>query len=1850
MATVTLFTGNAPHGLVQYITSRYVSHMLRCYVKVDNFPKEYQISNRMKRLRESHFDLISLGYSAFVLHRNHLAHEPYEVDTGDFIFNDYHQFLCETITNKNALEVLRKYIRTAFVAYFDEIIEFNSTSYLLEDEDIDMQGTKEMLASIANWVSATCTKAIDWTVEKIVDSFKMHFNGVVEKYCPIGVQVCGWISNVWDKVTAWIAEVIESVSWFLKGTKELIVWGVCILASSCAIGVLEKALVGLGFLSGGMDLVKTFLTGSVLTGSFMCLKGFKSEEQVTFATMVSLMAGVVSTVITAAFGCPTIVVAQSGPTELLEMAATSLNNFCNTTLVSMGKTCQAINQISTCATNLKSLAGKIFSCLQNFVWQMFGMESRFLRDASLMFEEDLDKWLKDIAKAQDTFLAKAYATQDDMMQMQVLIKKGQNMRQKVLSTSTKLSPVLSSTIVKGVDAIEKLLRDATIQGVKAVRKLPFVVYAHGKSRVGKTLVVNKLISDFQQHFNLPSDTVYSRNPVDSYWSGYRRQPIILIDDFGAVECDPSMEAQLIPLVSSAPYPLTMASVEEKGLLFDSKFIFCSSNRLEPSPESKVHDDEAFRNRRHVLIDVTLNPNVPYDASDVTKNQIYTILKYDCNQYIRVAEFHSYGDLLAYCLTAWEGHDMEQTQNLESDYQEPKLDTDFDKFEHLLNMAVTYNTPLKELQALMKMREEQEAQFVHFVSFRRDNKLWHYALNGKMQICEWKQEVTPEEEKVLEAKSERLLLQSYKVLRYSENTNLVIKTHLDVLAREDSYDEKMNFIGVVGNPNYHAQIKPIIDKMPSWQRLIMCGMGAMLSRKKESTWYSTVIEGMKDVMYTMYSKEIEDWPIGLKVVSGVVLASIAGAGFWKLFDVLKNAGNGGAFAGAAAVEFAVGQSRKPNRYDVAQYKYRNVPLTRRAWAQGTMPIEHATAAIMTKIKASLQYGRTEVQIVILPGRRFLGYSHFFKKLTGNLMVQIHTANKSYWHTFKASNMEYFENSELCLYTDGSLEDIPSSCWDLFCWDFESKQMDSFPAEFLSCKPALGTGAPEPQWAPIDVKLRTKCLEIRDGDYIRRVPMYLEYAAPTVNFDCGSLVVAKVGTTYQVVGIHVAGHNNTLGFASLLPPVAPVVQAQCAQKYFNFYAQEEEVRDGIAMIGELKEGVWIPLPTKTALQETPELWHLDTPCDKYPSILSNDDERLKISGCTDYDPFSSGVLKYAEPMGVLNQELLTEVADEIVEIWFDCVENDESFEEVSMAEALNGIEGVSYMERIPLATSEGFPHILSRKNGEKGKGRFVEGDGIEMYLIPDTSVTRALDELEADLENHVPTLVGIECPKDEKLPYRKVFQKPKTRCFTILPMEYNLLVRRKFLRFVRFIMRRRDKLACQVGINPYSMEWSELAGRLLEKGNNVLCCDYSSFDGLLSKQVMRSIANMINRLCGGSTRLQRERENLLLACCSRLAICKKQIWKVECGIPSGFPLTVICNSIFNEILIRYSYKAILREQKVPKMISLSFDDYVTLVTYGDDNLISVHGAVKPYFDGTKLKHFLAKLNITITDGKDKTSEHLLFRKLEECDFLKRGFLQRSTILWDAPEEKASLWAQLHYVNTNNLELHEAYKVNLVSVLRELYMWDPKESASFRRKALRTVSWLDKSDVPTMEQIGEFYAIQRQQKLPDSADSMDLLTQKENLGPILAPKGKQHGFEFSDQVRTVNLSEHGYEEAAENEVWFICNTMYPQNRLPCNVIPINWQQGVGRGGLPTQHWMEANVFRKNCNIRKLFESSLKEEKKVVVASRDAILPCNVLALLLMAQAGIIRREVSNAALTKIIEQVKTLGFLPKEVPMAF
>nr|AQX36234.1 polyprotein [Bean rugose mosaic virus] len=1843
--------------LVSHVETHKVSVLLECYCATFKETDGVMVCS----LKKNHSKFVYLGYLAFIVEMSKLVEEDWEVEDDYLVLELYAQFLTSMVSHSKGLVKLRAYIRAAIMEQVGFTLEFDPYMKDMAAHDtVEAQGLCQIALNIARWVPTQVRKCVDFGADCIIDAFKKHFDKILVQYCAEAYTVCSWITNVWEMIKNWIREAMQSVDWFLSGCQELLTWGMCIIASSCALGLLEKIMITLGLISESFDLVGIFVR-SAIVGAFIVTSrttgAFKTPELVTMAaTAVGVVAQAMTSVFSMKGKDDTTAEPQAGVVEMLESLATNLTKCTDNALLSVGKSASAFNQICTAATTIKGLAGKVIGAISNFVRNYLGLSSSMLSDAGVVFSQDVDGWLKQISWQQDQFLLKAYVSQDELLALRALICKGEQLRSMLIKGDTRVSPAVSMLISRGCDELSKLMRDAAMHSVSQIRKIPFVVNAQGESRVGKTLVINKLTDDIVEFLGLDEHSVYSRNAADQYWSGYKRLPIVVMDDFGAVTTEPSAEAQFIPLISSAPHPLNMAALEEKGMHFDSQLVMCSSNFLDCSPESKVRDEMAFRTRRNVLIKVRLDANVPYSEDDFTQNQIYEILEWFHDHYIVKETFTKYVDLLAYVTTEWERHTKEQEANLSKMRAGKNTPDVFTSFQDLVRLATVLSQSSKFMGERMRQTDNR-VQFLRCVDGKGSvHHLW-VEPNGEISITDGTLD-NLDDELQSERDAGKMLTKIYQYLKYHQGTNMLARAHLDSLVYNTAYDGSFKFTGTIGSPAFFAQIKHSIDGLPQWQRAVLCSLGLYMQRTSKKSWYHTLRDTVKQGIETMYKEDIANWPTPLKVIVGITLATMVGTSFWQIFSLLRDSGTGTQFIGNAALAFSgkggveqvEAQSWQPNRQNFTQGKYKNMPITRRKWAQAQMSLDQSVMSIMSHCKASLKFGDQVHQIMLLPGRRFFAYRHLAEVLTQPMMINIETDKGSYNHAYDPKCFQFFDESELALYTNGTLEDIPHSSNKLICWDPEKElPAGSFRAELLSCKYDVDTRTFLPEWAEIDATLHKEPVDIMSGTYINKQAICLKYKAATVPLDCGSLVIATINKQKKIVGIHVAGDGKN-GYATLIQWVPEEVQAQSAEKYFNFFPEVINATEGVSQVGMLEKGVILPLPKKTNLVETPEEWHLDTPCDKVPSVLTVKDPRLQNTEHAIYDPYISGIQKYAVPMEPLDQELLEEVGQDIVEQWFECTEEGETFEEVDLSVAINGIEDLEYMERIPFATSEGFPHVLSRTAGEKGKKRFVQGVGETFELVPGTSVQIAYEEMIKTLEMGPPTLVGIECPKDEKLPLRKVFTKPKTRCFTILPMEYNLIVRQKFLTFVRFIMRNRSKLPCQVGINPYSNEWTDLAHRLREKGNNILCCDYSSFDGLLTKQVMQIMAAMINKLCGGGPKLCRERENLLLACCSRYAICRGSVWKVECGIPSGFPLTVICNSIFNEMLIRYSYKSLMRSSKAPPIFTGNFEKLVTLVTYGDDNLISVSDQVKGFFNGEKLKHFLAEKSIIITDGKDKTLPFLFFRELEDCDFLKRGFKKLSSVNWVAPIEKESLWSQLHYVNAGSLEMNRAYLVNLNNVLVELYLHSKDEAQDLRRKALHRVSHLRHTEVLNVSQIELFHASQRDMNRPFSMDAVDDLM---NVDLISCGKGVfvESVFEISDKAVFRDLSSYSRADVnKETEFCVLGNTFYPNQLLEPHEMQIRFDVGEGRGGLPTTNWLESSVKNRNSTINKRLRQAVSEKKRLVFMSRGGCYVSIIVAVLFCAKNGWIKREHSNIFLSKCMKDLKKYKFLFDECEFAF
>lgn len=120
--------------------------------------------------------------------------------------------------------------------------------------------------------------------------------------------------------------------------------------------------------------------------------------------------------------------------------------------------------------------------------------------------------------------------------------------------------------------------------------------------------------------------VYPRNSGDQHWSHYLRQTALFYDEFAQRAPTPGVsdELELIPLVSCNHFPLVGAAIADKGLSFNSKFVFMCSNRGDISPGTGLTSANAFRRRRHVCVEVSKDDNLPFRPTEPYYNQFFQL--------------------------------------------------------------------------------------------------------------------------------------------------------------------------------------------------------------------------------------------------------------------------------------------------------------------------------------------------------------------------------------------------------------------------------------------------------------------------------------------------------------------------------------------------------------------------------------------------------------------------------------------------------------------------------------------------------------------------------------------------------------------------------------------------------------------------------------------------------------------------------------------------------------------------------------------------------------------------------------------------------------------------------------------------------------------------------------------------------------------------------------------------------------------------------------------------------------------------------------------------------------------------
>lgn len=354
-------------------------------------------------------------------------------------------------------------------------------------------------------------------------------------------------------------------------------------------------------------------------------------------------------------------------------------------------------------------------------------------------------------------------------------------------------------------------------------------------------------------------------------------------------------------------------------------------------------------------------------------------------------------------------------------------------------------------------------------------------------------------------------------------------------------------------------------------------------------------------------------------------------------------------------------------------------------------------------------------------------------------------------------------------------------------------------------------------------------------------------------------------------------------------------------------------------------------------------------------------------------------------------------------------------LTLQQAVCGDVNVPYFESLNWKSSEGFPLSTHRpKSAHDKKWLFDLEEGKDGYILKKINplLNAQLSLRNKCFEQGVkPPTVYVDCLKDYRLTPAKCKIPGKTRIFSIAPVQCSIDIRMYVNDFCASIKNSRIENSIGIGINPDSMEWTQLANYLFEVGGNIITLDYSNFGPCLMSQLVAAGNEVIVQWHAhhGATPEHVKRVKWLLDSdiINPVHLSGNLLYQTVNGISSGSPLTGECNSIPNLFYIRLTYLEIMREHFPDYASMFYFDMFVRIVVYGDDLIMSVDFTIVGVFNALTIRDSLAKHGIKVTSAQ-KDSEMVPFTSIKEATFLKRSFVEHPFRkgIWLAPIETQSI----------------------------------------------------------------------------------------------------------------------------------------------------------------------------------------------------------------------------------------------------
>lgn len=394
----------------------------------------------------------------------------------------------------------------------------------------------------------------------------------------------------------------------------------------------------------------------------------------------------------------------------------------------------------------------------------------------------------------------------------------------------------------------------------------------------------------------------------------------------------------------------------------------------------------------------------------------------------------------------------------------------------------------------------------------------------------------------------------------------------------------------------------------------------------------------------------------------------------------------------------------------------------------------------------------------------------------------------------------------------------------------------------------------------------------------------------------------------------------------------------------------------------------------------------------------------------DKFAAPELNHWQPwrqaaVDIMGQQhtVNAQIVDECAQAFLDDILNElpeGALDEVrilTVDEAVNGLPGVKYIDRMNLNSSMGFPWNKSKRNFCEDLGEYEHWTN---YVKMSEEILDEVEQIRTLYRQGIRSNAVFRAhQKDEVISKLKALTM-KTRIFAGGSGPLGIVMRQYYLSLVRVIQKYKTVFEAAPGTNATSVEWCQFYHWLTEFGPEwMIAGDFKYFDKNQDPTFMLAAFWILEQLlerAGIPEEIMVEIRTNKYDICFPVTEFNGDFVCFWGSNPSGQILTVIINCLVNSIYMRYAWRMGGNEVK-------KFRQFVRLLTYGDDNIMGVNPEFKDLFNHCVIQNELAKIGVIYTMA-DKTAESVPFLPIDKVSFLKRS--------WVFNEDVGSFVAQLEH----------------------------------------------------------------------------------------------------------------------------------------------------------------------------------------------------------------------------------------------